>query len=102
MGNHERKHVRGVFSYAQEITRLQLGAGYADAVAWMRALPYSFENDDVRVVHAAMLSAVPLAEQREEILCGSTSGERALAELFPGGHWHEHYTDSSPWCSAIT
>ena len=62
----------------------------------MRTLPYSFENDDVRVVHAAMLSAVPLAEQREEILCGSTSGERALAELFPGGHWHEHYTDSKP------
>jgi 3',5'-cyclic AMP phosphodiesterase CpdA len=25
MGNHERKHVRGIFSYAQEITRRQLG-----------------------------------------------------------------------------
>jgi serine/threonine protein phosphatase 1 len=96
MGNHERKHVRGVHSYAQEITRLQLGDGYAAAVAWMRTLPYFFENDDVRVVHAAMLSAVPLAEQREEILCGSTSGERALAELFPDGHWHEHYTDPKP------
>jgi len=24
-GNHERKHIRGIFSYAQEITRLKLG-----------------------------------------------------------------------------
>src|SRR5262250_33966 len=49
MGNHERKHVRQVFSYSQEITRLQLGDGYADAVAWMRGLPYFFETPEVRV-----------------------------------------------------
>ncbi|MGI5176382.1 metallophosphoesterase family protein [Dactylosporangium sp. CA-152071] len=96
MGNHERKHVRGVLSYAQEITRLQLGAGYADAVAWMRTLPYFFENEHVRVVHAALVPGVPLDEQREEILCGSTSGEKALAGIVPTGHWHEHYTDPEP------
>ncbi|MEV0128611.1 metallophosphoesterase family protein [Dactylosporangium sp. NPDC050688] len=96
MGNHERKHVRGVFSYAQEITRLQLGDGYAAAVEWMRTLPYWFEDEHVRVVHAAMLPGVPLDRQPEEILCGSTSGERRLAELLPGGYWHEHYTDAKP------
>jgi serine/threonine protein phosphatase 1 len=96
MGNHERKHVRGIFSYAQEITRLQLGEGYADAVDWMRTLPYFFETDAVRVVHAAMLSGVPLAEQREALLCGSTSGAKELAALFPDGHWHDHYTDAKP------
>ncbi|MFF5228056.1 metallophosphoesterase family protein [Dactylosporangium sp. NPDC000521] len=96
MGNHERKHVRGVFSYAQEITRLQLGDGYADAVAWMRTLPYFFENDHVRVVHAALVPGVPLDGQREEILCGSTSGEKALAAVVPTGYWHEHYTDPKP------
>ncbi|MEO3782633.1 metallophosphoesterase family protein [Actinocorallia sp. B10E7] len=96
MGNHERKHVRGIFSYAQEITRLQLGARYAEAVDWMRTLPYHFENEHVRVVHAAMVPGVPLTEQKEEILCGSTRGERELAALFPGGHWHDHYTDSKP------
>ncbi|WP_448332383.1 metallophosphoesterase [Streptomyces sp. DSM 41534] len=37
MGNHERKHVREIFSYAQEITRLQLGDHYAETVEWMRA-----------------------------------------------------------------
>jgi serine/threonine protein phosphatase 1 len=96
MGNHERKHVRGIFSYAQEITRLQLGARYAETVDWMRTLPYYFENEQVRVVHAAMLPGIPLASQKEEILCGSTSGERELAALFPGGHWHDHYNDAEP------
>ncbi|GAB2925866.1 metallophosphoesterase family protein [Streptomyces mayteni] len=96
MGNHERKHVRGIFSYAQEITRLQLGDRYAETVDWMRTLPYHYENEHVRVVHAAMLSGTPLAEQREEILCGSTRGERELAALFPDGHWHDHYTDAKP------
>jgi calcineurin-like phosphoesterase family protein len=96
MGNHERKHVRGIFSYAQEITRLQLGDDYAETVDWMRTLPYYFETDDVRVVHAAMLSGVPLAEQKQEILCGSTSGEKELAALFPDGWWTDHYTDAKP------
>lgn len=96
MGNHERKHVRGIFSYAQEITRLQLGEDYAAAVDWMRTLPYFFEDEQVRVVHAAMLPGVPLAAQNEAILCGSTSGEKELAARFPGGYWHEHYTDPKP------
>ncbi|MER6144248.1 metallophosphoesterase family protein [Streptomyces sparsogenes] len=96
MGNHERKHVRGVFSYAQEITRLQLGDRYAETVDWMRTLPYAFENEQVRVVHAAMLPGIPPAEQREEILCGSTRGERELAALFPDGSWYDHYTDAKP------
>ncbi|GAA0936619.1 metallophosphoesterase [Nonomuraea longicatena] len=96
MGNHERKHVRGILSYSQEITRLQLGGDYAETVAWMRTLPYYFENEHVRVVHAAMLSGLPLAEQREELLCGTTSGQRRLAALFPEGAWHDHYTDAKP------
>lgn len=96
MGNHERKHVRGIFSYAQEITRLQLGDRYDETVAWMQTLPYYFENDDVRVVHAAMLSGIPLSDQREEILCGSTRGERELTAVFPDGYWHDHYTDTKP------
>ncbi|MFD0662434.1 serine/threonine protein phosphatase [Thermocatellispora tengchongensis] len=96
MGNHERKHVRGIFSYAQEITRLQLGDRYTEMVDWMRTLPYHFENEHVRVVHAAMVPGVPPAEQKHEILCGSTSGERQLAALFPDGHWYDHYTDPKP------
>lgn len=96
MGNHERKHVRGIFSYAQEITRLQLGDHYASTVEWMSNLPYFFENEHLRVVHAAMLSGIPLAGQKEEILCGSTSGEKELTALFPGDHWYNRYADAKP------
>src|SRR5689334_8305953 len=60
MGNHERKHVRSVFSYSQDITRLQFGTEYADAVAWMRGLPYYWESPELRVVHAALVPGVPL------------------------------------------
>jgi serine/threonine protein phosphatase 1 len=90
MGNHERKHVRAVFSYAQEISRLQLGADYGELVEWMRTLPYFYEDARVRVVHAALLPGVPLVEQRLELLAGTTTGERELEAVFPEGRWHEH------------
>ena len=96
-GNHERKHVRGVLSYAQEITKLQLGATYAEIVQWMAALPYYLELPDAIVVHAALEPGVPLAEQKQEILCGSTAGESALdVKLGAGRWWHEQYDDPKP------
>jgi serine/threonine protein phosphatase 1 len=96
MGNHERKHVREVFSYAQQITRLQLGARYTECVAWMRTLPYYHETPEVRVVHAAMVPGVLLADQDEDVLSGTTSGEHKLAAQLGGGYWHERYRDAIP------
>lgn len=97
MGNHERKHVRGVFSYAQKITRVQLGPGYADAVAWMSTLPYFLELPEATIVHAAMAPEVPLAEQREDVLCGSTAGEKELERILGEGKWwHEVYAGPKP------
>lgn len=96
MGNHERKHVRDVLSYSQEVTRLQMEGSYADAVAWMRGLPYYWETPDIRVVHAAMIPGVPLAEQPEAILAGTTSGEQQLKKLIPDAWWHERYDDPVP------
>lgn len=96
MGNHERKHVRDVLSYSQEVTRVQMGETYGDGVAWMRGLPYFYETPEVRVVHAAMIPGVPLAEQPEAILAGTTSGEAQLKKLLPDGWWHERYDDAIP------
>ncbi len=96
MGNHERKHVRDVLSYSQEVTKCQMGDDYADGVAWMRGLPYFYETPDVRVVHAAMIPGVPLAQQPEAILAGTTSGEAQLKKLLPDGWWHDHYDDAVP------
>jgi serine/threonine protein phosphatase 1 len=96
MGNHERKHVRGVFSYSQEVCKLQMGDDYEDAVAWMRGLPYYWETPEIRVVHAALMPGVPLARQDETVLCGSTAGEALLKKAIPDAWWHERYTDPVP------
>jgi serine/threonine protein phosphatase 1 len=93
MGNHERKHVRGILSYSQEITRLQFGEEYDDLCRWMTSLPYYLETDSASIVHAAMVPGLPLARQREEVLCGSTSGERELTRLFGERPWYESYAD---------
>lgn len=95
-GNHERKHIRGVFSYAQEITRLQLGKGYADAVRWMATLPYYLELPGALVVHAAVEPGVALADQKPEILCGSTAGEHELETKLGAGRWWHEQHDGPP------
>ena len=96
MGNHERKHVRKVFSYSQEITRLQFGAGYDAATAWMATLPYYFETAECVVVHAALRPGLPLAEQKEEVLSGTVAGERELQAALGERFWHELYTGPKP------
>lgn len=95
-GNHERKHVRGLFSYSQEITRAQFGPTYPEAVQWMASLPYYLELDDAIVVHAAVMPGVPLPEQKEQILCGTVSGEKELASLLGGREWHEVWDGDKP------
>lgn len=100
-GNHERKHVRGqqtpgLLSFGQEITRAQLGDRYPEVVAWMATLPYSFEDDGVRVVHAGLIPGVPLGDTPEDILAGTTTGEARLREQLGGVYWPELYTDDKP------
>jgi len=95
-GNHERKHVRGVFSYSQQVTREQLGDRYADHVAWMATLPYHWERPDVRVVHYGLYPGVPLADVPEDVRAGTTSGEARLRERYGPGHWYDGYRGDVP------
>ena len=96
-GNHERKHVRGVFSYSQQVTREQLGPDrYAGDVRWMASLPYHWERPDVRVVHFGLYPGVPLADVPEEVRAGTTAGEGRLKERFGDRAWWDHYTDDTP------
>ena len=96
MGNHERKHVRAVHSYSQQVAKLQLGDGYADDVRWMSGLPYHFERPDVRVVHYGHFPGVPLADVPEDVRAGTTSGEGKLRERYGERPWWEHYEDDVP------
>ncbi|MBZ5708763.1 metallophosphoesterase [Nannocystis pusilla] len=95
-GNHERKHVRGVLSYSQQVTRLQLGERYDDDVRWMATLPYHWERDDVRVVHWGLYPGVPLDEVPEDVRAGTTSGDARLRERYGERPWYEFYEDDKP------
>jgi serine/threonine protein phosphatase 1 len=95
-GNHERKHVKQTLSVSQEIVRMQYAERYTEACDYMGTLPYYVELPTVRVVHAATIPGMPLSEVPEDVLCGSTSGERKLKERYPEGWWHDHYEDDIP------
>ncbi|SFW73851.1 metallophosphoesterase [Chitinophaga sancti] len=106
MGNHERKHLQGVLNYAQEIVKVQMGNEYPQFLAWAMTLPYYYETDEAIIVHAAMEHDLPLHEQRQDILSGTTSGERHLEKKYSNqhtelenpvkAHWTDHYTGKKP------
>ncbi|HEX9062316.1 MAG TPA: metallophosphoesterase family protein [Clostridia bacterium] len=96
VGNHERKHLNRIYTYAQEITRLQFGQYYDKSIEWINSLPYFYENDEVIVVHAALIPGLELKKQPPEVLCGSTSGERYLEELLKGECWYKAYKGKKP------
>jgi serine/threonine protein phosphatase 1 len=96
MGNHERKHVNGTLSRAQQMTKVQFGASYGRAVEWLRALPYFYEDDDAVVVHAALVPGIPLQDQAEAILCGTMSGERRCRKVLGGRNWFDVYEEDKP------
>lgn len=95
-GNHERKHLRNVLSYSQQVTRAQLAERYAGDVAWMATLPYHLETADVRVVHFGHFPGVPLDQVPEDVRAGTTSGEGRLRERFGDRPWWELYDDDVP------
>lgn len=113
-GNHERKHIRGILSFSQQIARLQLmwaapsrishdpasvaaaGARYADAVRWMGALPFHAEEPGYRAVHWGMFPGTPLADTPEDVRAGTTSGDAKLRERYGDQPWYERYTDDLP------
>jgi serine/threonine protein phosphatase 1 len=96
MGNHERKHLNAVLSYAQEIVRVQFGAEYPVFLAWLQTLGYWYETDDAIIVHAAVEHDTPLTEQKPEVLSGSTAGERHLEKKYEGTRWQQYYSGSKP------
>lgn len=97
MGNHERKHLNGVLSYAQEIVKLQFGEAYPAFLEWCATLGYFHETTDAIIVHAAYEHDTPLSAQREEVLCGSTAGERYLEKKYGNApEWVNLYPGNKP------
>jgi serine/threonine protein phosphatase 1 len=55
------------------------------------------ETDDAIIIHAFLEYDKALKDQKQEVLCGSTSGTRYLEAKYPEGkYWNEFYQDSKP------
>jgi serine/threonine protein phosphatase 1 len=96
MGNHERKHLNGTLSYGQEIVKLQFGDRYDEFLNWVKDLPYYYETDTAIFVHAAVENGIPIAEQKAEVLCGCTAGEKYLSKQYRDSYWSDLYTGDKP------
>jgi hypothetical protein len=100
MGNHERKHVRGSrhevkLARSQQISRIQFGDSYADALAFMESLPLYLELPEAVIVHGYFEPGVPLEQQRSSVLCGTMGGESYLRDHYEQV-WYELYDGSKP------
>lgn len=97
MGNHERKHLNGVLSYAQEIVKVQFGNEYEEFIQWLETLPYYYDSADALIVHAFFEHDKEISEQKEEVLAGSTSGTRYLEQKYEEGqYWSDFYCIDKP------
>jgi serine/threonine protein phosphatase 1 len=97
MGNHERKHQNKILSYAQEIVKVQFGGDYDDFLKWLENLDYYYETDEAIIIHAFFEHDIQLDEQKQEVLSGSTSGDRYLEKKYPEGkYWTEFYAGPKP------
>jgi serine/threonine protein phosphatase 1 len=97
MGNHERKHQNKILSYAQEIVKVQFGEEYRKFLNWLNTLSYYYETEEAIIVHAFFEHDKKLNEQKQEVLCGSTSGDKYLTKKYPEGkYWYEFYNGNKP------
>jgi len=93
MGNHERKHLRGILSYSQEIVKVQFADEYSDFVKWIEKLPYYYETEGAIIVHAFFEHDKKLQDQKQEVLSGTTSGSKYLENKYEEGKfWTDYYT----------
>jgi serine/threonine protein phosphatase 1 len=97
IGNHERKHVNGVLSYAQEIVKVQFGEDYDSFLSWLNTLGYFHEHNEAIIIHAAFEHDKALKDQKDEVLSGSTSGQRYLEKKYePETNWNDYYKGEKP------
>lgn len=80
MGNHERKHVRASrhevkLSISQQISQVQFGSAYPEALVWMSGLPIYIELEYAIVVHGYYEPGISLEEQNPSVLCGTMGGD---------------------------
>lgn len=97
IGNHERKHQNKILSYAQEIVKVQFGKDYEQFLKWLDTLNYYYETEEAIIIHAFFEHDKKLKEQKQEVLSGSTSGDRYLGKKYSAEkYWTEFYNGAKP------
>jgi len=92
-GNHERKHIfinenLCDASFSQLVTKAEMGGEYPNFIDSARRAPNHIELDEAILVHGFMQPGIPLNEQKENVLVGSTRGERFLRKML-NKPWYE-------------
>lgn len=100
MGNHERKHVRGArhevrLAASQIISRKEFGEAYPQALEQMAALPLFLELPEAVLVHGYLEPGIPLAEQRDTVVCGTMGGDHYLRSQYEQP-WYALYDGEKP------
>lgn len=100
MGNHERKHVRAgrhevKLAQSQQISKIQFGETYPDALAFMDTLPLYLDLPDAWVVHGYFEPGLVLSQQRSTVLCGTMGGDKHLRAAYDRP-WYELYDGEKP------
>jgi serine/threonine protein phosphatase 1 len=100
MGNHERKHVRGSrgevkLARSQQISKIQFGTTYDDALAVMSGLPLYIDLPEALLVHGYFEPGIPVDLQNPVVLCGTGSGEHHLRQRYERP-WYELYDGEKP------
>ena len=100
MGNHERKHVRAgrhevKLARSQQISKIQFGDIYPDALAFMGDLPIYFDLPEAILTHGYFEPGIPCEEQKPSVLCGTMGGEQYLQAHYDRP-WYELYDEEKP------
>ena len=96
MGNHEYKHIKGLYSSNQLSTISMMGDFYEKAVEFMKTLPYYIETEKFTIFHAATIPWMKISEvysKYPQILTGVGSSKKTyiLRKFFPDGNWWKYY-----------
>jgi serine/threonine protein phosphatase 1 len=91
-GRHEVK-----LAQSQQISKIQFGETYPDALAFMNTLPLYLDLPEALVVHGYFEPGLPLSQQRSTVLCGTMGGDKHLRTGYDRP-WYELY-DGKSRCS---
>lgn len=100
MGNHERKHVRAArhevkLARSQQISKIQWGAAYPEALTFMSGLPLYLDLPDALLAHGYFEPGRSVDQQHPSVLCGTMGGDKHLNTHYRLP-WYELYDGDKP------